>query len=224
MKPTPRLPLHDHPPSLPRHAAGRVWLPGLAIFALALAVGITASALWLRTHPVVVKALPSDAAASLDANRRILPVPTNGAAIALPAATTQAPDAARIVERPPPPEPPAVDVATDGAETTQGAQTQANGDQAASADHGPRLSEHATPVYPPEALRAAITGTVRVRIAIDEQGNVVDVRVVHGSGSVLLDRAALDAVRGWHYQPAIQGGQPVPSTVEVPVDFRLDGG
>lgn len=214
-----------HPPPSPRRAAGRAWLPALAIFALALGAGVAASLLWMRAHPVVVKGLPSDSAASLDAQRRALPVPATGAAIALPAVVTQAPDAPRIVADTPPPSPlpTSADADADGAQTRQGAQPDTAAMPPVSSDHGPRLSEHATPTYPREALRAGITGSVRVRIAIDAQGNVVDVSIVHGSGSGLLDRAALDAVRGWHYQPAIQGGQPVPSTVEVPVDFRLDG-
>ena len=37
-----------------------------------------------------------------------------------------------------------------------------------------------------------------------------------------LDAAARDAVSQWTFRPAIENGQPVPSTVTVPVDFRVE--
>lgn len=222
------LPSLHHPPQprppCRRHAAGRVWLTPLLLFATALGVGALASVAWMHRHPVVVKALPSDSAASLDAQRRALPVPTTSAGVRLPPAVTPAPDSPHVVANTPPPASPApVDVATDGAETRQGTMPPAFTSDPDSRDHGPRLSEHTPPAYPPQALRERREGTVRLQLSIDADGNVVDARVVHGSGSGLLDRAALDNARSWRYQPAEQGGQPVPSKVEVPIDFRLDG-
>ena len=40
------------------------------------------------------------------------------------------------------------------------------------------------------------------------------------SGSRDLDRAAVNAVRQWRFQPAQSNGQPVPGTIEVPFDFK----
>ena len=47
------------------------------------------------------------------------------------------------------------------------------------------------------------------------------VELAQRSRSRDLDRAALAAVRGWTFEPALRDGKPVASTVQVPVDFRL---
>jgi protein TonB len=78
------------------------------------------------------------------------------------------------------------------------------------------------PSYPPTAFRAGEEGTVILRVDVDAQGKVSNVEVARRSNSVELDREALNAVRDWTFEPAIRGGNPVPSTVEVPVEFKLD--
>ena len=60
-----------------------------------------------------------------------------------------------------------------------------------------------------------------VRAEVGATGTPSSVTLVRRSGSRDLDRAALDAVREWHFRPAIENGKAVASTVEVPVDFRL---
>jgi protein TonB len=37
----------------------------------------------------------------------------------------------------------------------------------------------------------------------------------------MLDRAAVAAVRGWHFLPAVRDGRPVSAWVEIPVRFHL---
>jgi periplasmic protein TonB len=37
----------------------------------------------------------------------------------------------------------------------------------------------------------------------------------------VLDDAAIEAVKGWTFVPATQGGQPIAGWVTVPIDFRL---
>lgn len=204
----------------------------MLLFVIALGIGLIAGGLWVWRHPPKVGgSLPSDDPATLAENRRALPAPVAGGKFDLPAATVAGPDAPHVVVNTPPAAPPspAVDSGPmDGAETVQGALPSTNehtfgddGHPPSTNDHGPRLSQRVQPQYPRQALRDGVEGSVRVRVTIDEQGNVSDVQVVHGSGSGLLDRAALDAVRDWHYQPAIHHGQPVASTVDVPIDFKL---
>ncbi|MEN1940356.1 energy transducer TonB [Luteimonas sp. MJ246] len=78
------------------------------------------------------------------------------------------------------------------------------------------------PVYPPAAYRDRAEGTVLVGAVIGTDGRPGEVDIVRRSGSRELDRAAVDAVRKWTFQPAIRAGDAVSSTVEVPVTFRLD--
>lgn len=76
------------------------------------------------------------------------------------------------------------------------------------------------PRYPPQALRRGERGTVVVRAQIGPDGVPTSVSIASGSGSRLLDRAALDAVRRWRFRPAQANGQPTVGTVTVPIDFN----
>lgn len=79
------------------------------------------------------------------------------------------------------------------------------------------------PEYPAIALRHGEGGRVVLQVRIDENGLPTDVDVARRSGSRELDRAAIQAVREWRFKPAIQNGKPVPSVVELPIDFRPQG-
>lgn len=86
----------------------------------------------------------------------------------------------------------------------------------------PRFRHPPTPaVYPPRAIELNQQGEALVRVRLDAQGNAVEVVLHRSSGHHMLDKAALAAVRGWHFLPAVRDGRPVPSWVEIPVRFRL---
>ena len=84
------------------------------------------------------------------------------------------------------------------------------------------LATRPTPIYPIQALRAREQGTVLVLAQVDVDGHVSDARIVQGSGSRILDRAAPTEVRRWKFEPALHDGQPIVANVEVPVSYRLD--
>jgi protein TonB len=90
------------------------------------------------------------------------------------------------------------------------------------ADRVARPLSQPAPEYPGAAVRAGDEGTVMLEVAVGADGTPTDVSIARRSGSRELDRAALQAVRGWTFEPAIRNGQAVASTVQVPVDFRLD--
>jgi TonB family protein len=75
------------------------------------------------------------------------------------------------------------------------------------------------PVYPLIAQTAGIEGTVIIEAVIGADGLVRDARVLRSQ--MLLDQAALDAVRAWRYEPTRVGGVAVPVIVTVTVQFRL---
>lgn len=92
----------------------------------------------------------------------------------------------------------------------------------APADRAAEPAARVQPTYPAAALRSREEGTVLLRVEVDAQGNPTSVEVENSSRSRELDRAARDAVRQWSFSPAIENGQPVASTVTVPVDFRVE--
>jgi TonB family protein len=70
-----------------------------------------------------------------------------------------------------------------------------------------------------EIARASRSKRVRRSATIDAEGNVADARVV--KSVPLLDQAALDAVRQWHYQPTLLNGVPTAVVTTVTVKFTL---
>jgi protein TonB len=77
------------------------------------------------------------------------------------------------------------------------------------------------PTYPVAALRRGETGTAVLRIQVDAQGHPGGVALIQRSGSRDLDRAAMEAVRKWRFQPAVQDGEPIAGAVDIPVEFNL---
>jgi protein TonB len=85
----------------------------------------------------------------------------------------------------------------------------------------PRPASSPAPRYPRDAQRRGETGTVLVRVHVGADGEPGSVDLVEGSGSRSLDRAAVDAVRRWRFEPAIRNGQAVAGTVQIPITFSL---
>jgi len=108
---------------------------------------------------------------------------------------------------PPPPPPPAP--AAPRAPIRVGGQIQA-----------PALAKRVEPVYPDVAVSARIRGVVILEANVDKDGRVVEVKVLR-TANVLLDAAAITAVRQWQYRPLILNGLPEPFVLTVVLTFDL---
>lgn len=82
------------------------------------------------------------------------------------------------------------------------------------------LVSKVNPVYPDEARREGVAGTVVLEIAIDATGRVTEVDVVRGL-PYGLSEAAVEAVRHWHYRPARGPSGPVRSRKMVRILYSL---
>jgi protein TonB len=78
------------------------------------------------------------------------------------------------------------------------------------------------PRYPRDARRRRIEGTVVLDVTVDAAGRPARVEVQSSSGFPMLDRAALEAVGGWRFEPARRRGVAIAGDVRVPVVFRLE--
>lgn len=78
------------------------------------------------------------------------------------------------------------------------------------------------PAYPLVARRRGIEGRVLVRAEVQPDGSCSRAEIKTGSGSDLLDQAALEAVRKWRFVPARKGNQVLTAWVEVPITFKLE--
>jgi protein TonB len=79
------------------------------------------------------------------------------------------------------------------------------------------------PAYPLSARRMQLEGTVRLRVLVNAAGKAEQVELQATSGSPVLDRSAMDAVRRWRFVPARRGEEAVPAWVVVPIVFTLNG-
>lgn len=84
------------------------------------------------------------------------------------------------------------------------------------------LASNPVPAYPARALRSGVEGSVTARLQVDANGRVSDAQIVSRTGARDrdLDRAVLNTVRDWRFEPAIRNGRAVATTVQLPVDFR----
>ena len=74
------------------------------------------------------------------------------------------------------------------------------------------------PTYPRPGDRHGSAETVKVRTTIGEFGQVLDVK--HVSGSISLLPAAMSAIRLWRYKPTLLNSRPVQAQQDVTIEFR----
>jgi protein TonB len=77
------------------------------------------------------------------------------------------------------------------------------------------------PRYPDSARRQGIEGVTLLRFEVLATGRVGTMLVDRSAGHADLDRAAMDAVRTWRFEPARRGEEPVTVWVTLPVRFEL---
>jgi len=78
-----------------------------------------------------------------------------------------------------------------------------------------------TPAYPMELACAGVGGEVILSLAVGVEGTPTEVQLVRSSGNEALDQAAVEGVQDWKFKPATRGGQPQPTTIQVPVSFNV---
>jgi len=76
-----------------------------------------------------------------------------------------------------------------------------------------------SPQYPALARQTHVEGDVKIDAILDEQGNVIDMKVV--SVHPLLYQAALDAFSKWKYEPTYLNDRPIAVELIVTITFQL---
>jgi TonB family protein len=85
----------------------------------------------------------------------------------------------------------------------------------------PKCIRCPNPVYPPDPRKFRIQGAVSLIITVEADGQATDVKVAESLGPE-MDKAAIDTVRSWQFQPANgPNGKPVASIIDAEIDFRL---
>jgi len=86
----------------------------------------------------------------------------------------------------------------------------------------PVRRKYVPPKYPRDALLRGLEGTVAVAFTVMPDGEPEDVSVVAASPRNTFDRAAMNAVRQWQFDPVVVDGQPVAHAMQVEIEFVLN--
>jgi TonB family protein len=84
----------------------------------------------------------------------------------------------------------------------------------------PRISKNQDPKYPSLLLAKGIGGVVRLRVLVNQNGLVDQLSVDRSSGHKSFDDAAIQAVRVWEFDPAVEEGKTVSMEIIVPIRFK----
>lgn len=80
------------------------------------------------------------------------------------------------------------------------------------------LLHQVMPSYPEQALRAGIHGAVVLHAWVSRDGSIRELKLMQGS--LLLGRAAFEAVKQWRYRPYRLNGEIVEMQTSVTIDFK----
>lgn len=86
----------------------------------------------------------------------------------------------------------------------------------------PMYKTNRPPEYPRIAERRGYEGTVFLEVLVTVEGRAAEVRVARSCGHRVLDKAALEAVKDWRFEPGRRGGEAVEMMVRIPLTFRLE--
>jgi protein TonB len=75
------------------------------------------------------------------------------------------------------------------------------------------------PDYPAQALPQKLEGPVTLQVRVAKDGSVQDVKLM--KGYILLGRAAVDAVRQWHFKPYAPNGKAIDFQTSVTLNFKI---
>ena len=85
--------------------------------------------------------------------------------------------------------------------------------------------ERTSPRYPQFELRRGSQAWVRIAYCIDESGSPQNVSVLDSVGSAKFDKAAVETVKQWKFEPALVNGEPSwQSRNQTLISFAIKGG
>lgn len=84
--------------------------------------------------------------------------------------------------------------------------------------------ERSAPRYPSREIRKGQQGWVQLSYVVTTDGSVIEPVVQNSSGSDAFEKAALNVVKRWSYEPATWDGNPVQQChTEIMISFAIEG-
>jgi TonB family protein len=84
----------------------------------------------------------------------------------------------------------------------------------------PRATHTVDPKYSAGALRVAKDKVILVTVTVPPDGIPTNLRIARGVRPD-VDKAVIDAVQKWRFEPATRDGKPIEATITVQVDFHI---
>jgi TonB family protein len=84
----------------------------------------------------------------------------------------------------------------------------------------PRVISQPEPEFSEYARAAKFQGSVTLSLVVDALGQTTDTQIISPLG-LGLDEKAVDALRGWRFEPARKDGKPVPVKIMIQTEFHL---
>lgn len=129
---------------------------------------------------------------------------------------------ATATEEPTQAEAPAAAPAAPAADVSKASQPASQSGTVTSASADANYLNNPKPEYPRMARQRQWQGNVTLRVFVTAEGRCSELSVLRSSGHDILDEAAQDAVRQWRFVPGKRGDTPIPSWVNVPIEFALE--
>jgi TonB family protein len=84
-----------------------------------------------------------------------------------------------------------------------------------------QLTRYVPPDFPVAARARGMSGWVDVQFVVRTDGSVADVIIMGAEPVGIFERAAVDAVRKWHYKPVVRNGEALNRRARLRVQFAL---
>ena len=84
-----------------------------------------------------------------------------------------------------------------------------------------KITKKVAPAYPADAKEKHITGKVVLDVTVNEQGKVIATKTKE-SAHPSLEKAAVDAVKQWEFDPLKMDGKPTAFITTITLNFALD--
>ena len=94
--------------------------------------------------------------------------------------------------------------------------------QSGEVDRQPTAMANPAPFYPPAARRRGITGRVKVRFVVDNQGRVGKIRIIAAEPPGFFEQTVISTLRRWHFRPGMVAGRAVNTEMETTIVFKLE--
>jgi len=91
----------------------------------------------------------------------------------------------------------------------------------AEVDVPPQVLTSMPPIYPVEAKKENIEGTVTLRFIVTKEGTVMEPEIIESNPAGVFDEATIEAIKQYTFKPGIKNGEAVDVIVHVPMRYEL---